>query len=74
MLMKMTTGVNVINILQALFSYEGALRSFSIITVLLGIFLAKYISKKAACKIFMTITTVYLIYFHFRKFNKIKNI
>jgi hypothetical protein len=39
-------GVNITNILQAEFLYKNALRSFSLITVFLCIFLSKEFSRK----------------------------
>jgi len=49
MLMKLTPGVDFINILQAAFSYERVLRSFSLLTVFVY-FWRKNIGKKDAGK------------------------
>jgi hypothetical protein len=53
MMMKLTTGVNFINILHTTFFYKNVLHSFSLVTVWLGIFWHKNISKKAAIKMLM---------------------
>jgi len=58
MLMKLTTGVNFINILLAHFLYERVLLSFSLIKVWFCIFLAKeYWHNIAAHKMLMKLTT-----------------
>jgi len=57
MLVKLTKGVNFINILSAHFSYKSELSSFSLITVLLCDFLAKgYWQKKIWCKMLAKLT------------------
>jgi len=68
----MTTGVDVINILQALFHVKVLCVAFLYLQFGFEFFWQNNISKKAACKILMTIIAVYLIYFYFRKFNTIK--
>jgi hypothetical protein len=53
MLMKLTPGVNFINILQEPFSNKSALHSFSLITIWLWNFLSKEYLQKAPCKMFV---------------------
>ncbi len=56
MLMKLATGVNFINILRPLFSYERKLSSFSLITFGFVIFGAKISYEKSACKMLVKLT------------------
>jgi len=56
MLIKLTTGVNFINILQAVFSYETVLFRFSVHPVCICIFLQKEIGAKVACKMLVKLT------------------
>jgi len=56
MLMKLTPGVNFINILRAHFLYECELHRFSLITIWLCDFWLKDIGEKCACKMLMKLT------------------
>jgi len=55
-LMKLTPGVNFINILQAHFLYESELSSFSLVTFCCVIFLGQNIGAKCARKMLMKLT------------------
>jgi len=55
MLMKLTAGVNFINILINTYFYESILRTFSPLSFV--VFLAKKIGEKAARKMLMKLTT-----------------
>jgi hypothetical protein len=57
MLIKLSPGVNFINILRLPILYKSAFCSFSPNTVWLSIFWHKHIGEKAACKMLMTLTT-----------------
>jgi len=52
-LMKLTTGVNFINILQAAFWYNSVKQNFSVLSNYVCIFWQKKIKKKVAHKIFV---------------------
>ncbi len=56
MLVKLTTGVNFINILHKSFLYKSKLSSFSQVTFGFVIFLCQIISKKCALKMLMKFT------------------
>jgi len=57
MLMKLTAGVNFINILCVCFAYKSALHSFSLLKIWLCNFWQKNIGAKGACKMLMKLTT-----------------
>jgi hypothetical protein len=60
-LMKLTAGVNFINVLSAPYSYESILGSFSLVTVKFEIFWRKNIGAKDAQKMLMKLNTGHFI-------------